>query len=221
MHKRIIIGLVVVLGLGAIVAGLVGAKSQQLGAMKAAANVMPIEAVTTAKAQQQTWNPTVYSVGTLTAENGVTLSAEIAGTVAKIDFESGAKVEKGTLLAQLDVSVEQAQLRSAEASAELARLNAERIRELRNKDTLAQADLDTVEAQLKQAVANAEAIRAAIEGNAQGSQAYDMPEITISVGAVQGEGQLMHVAFAEADGALYRAKEGGRNRYVIAENPAD
>jgi membrane fusion protein, multidrug efflux system len=163
MHKRIIIGLVVILGLGAIVAGLVGAKAQQLGAMKAATNVMPVEAVTTAKAQQQTWNPTLYSVGTLTAENGVTLSSEIAGTVAKIDFESGSQVAQGTLLAQLDVSVEQAQLRSAEASAELARLNAERIRELRNKDTLAQADLDTVEAQLKQAVANAEAIRASIE----------------------------------------------------------
>ena len=163
MNKRILIGLFVLLGLGVVVAGLAGAKAQQLSAMKAAANVVPVEAVTTAKAQQQTWNPTLYSVGTLTAENGVTLSAEVAGTVAKIDFESGAAVEKGTLLAQFDVSVEQAQLRSAEASAELARLNAERIRELRNKDTLAQADLDTVEAQLKQAVANAEAIRATIE----------------------------------------------------------
>jgi membrane fusion protein (multidrug efflux system) len=119
--------------------------------------------VTTIKAEAQTWNPTLRAVGTLTAENGVTLSSEVAGTMATIDFESGAKVEAGTLLAQLDVAVEQAQLRSAEASAELARLNAERIRELRNKDTLAQADLDTVEAQLKQATANAEAIRAAIE----------------------------------------------------------
>lgn len=163
MNKRILIGLCVLLGLGAVIGGLLGAKAQQFGAMGAAAPQVPTEAVTTAKVLQQAWNPVIKSVGTLTAENGATLSAEVAGTVAKIDFESGAKVAKGTLLAQLDVSVEQAQLRSSEASAELARLNAERIRELRSKDTLAQADLDSVEAQLKQATANAEAIRAAIE----------------------------------------------------------
>ncbi|HQF38722.1 MAG TPA: efflux RND transporter periplasmic adaptor subunit [Opitutaceae bacterium] len=163
MHKRILIGLVVFLGLGATILGLVGAKAQQLGAMKAADKERPTEPVTTAKAQLQTWNPTLYSVGTLTAENGVTLSAEVPGTVTRIEFESGAQVEQGTLLAQLDVSVEQAQLRSAEASAELARLNAERIRELRSRDTLAQAELDAAEAQLKQAIANAEAIRAAID----------------------------------------------------------
>ncbi len=163
MHKRILIGLLVFLGLGATILGLVGAKAQQLGAMEAADKERPTEPVTTAKAQLQTWNPTLYSVGTLTAENGVTLSAEVPGTVTRIEFESGAQVEQGTLLAQLDVSVEQAQLRSAEASAELARLNAERIRELRSRDTLAQAELDAAEAQLKQAVANAEAIRAAID----------------------------------------------------------
>ena len=163
MHKRILIGLVVFLGLGATILGLVGAKAQQLGAMKAADKERPTEPVTTAKAQLQTWNPTLYSVGTLTAENGVTLSAEVPGTVTRIEFESGAQVEQGTLLAQLDVSVEQAQLRSAEASAELARLNAERNRELRSRDTLAQAELDAAEAQLKQAIANAEAIRAAID----------------------------------------------------------
>jgi len=163
MHKRILIGLSVLLGLGAVIAVLVGAKAQQINAMSAAENVLPVEAVTTAKALQQSWNPTLYSVGSLTAENGITLSSEEAGTVARIDFVSGATVAKGTLLAQLDVSVEQAQLRAAEATAELSRLNAERIRELRNKDTLAQADLDTVEAQLKQANASAEAIRAQIE----------------------------------------------------------
>lgn len=163
MHKRILIGLLVLLGLGATVAVLVGAKAQQIGAMKAADNVLPVEAVTTAKALQQSWNPTLYSVGTLTAENGVTISAEVAGTVARIDFESGAKVAAGTLLAQFDVSVEQAQLRSSEASAELARLNAERIRELRSRDTLAQSELDAAEAQLKQSVANVEQIRASIE----------------------------------------------------------
>ena len=62
----------------------------------------------------------------------------------------------------------------------------------------------------------AEAIRKAIEGSAEAASAYDMPDITISIGGVMGEGQLMHVAFSDADGALYRAKEGGRNRCEFA-----
>ena len=126
MKNRIIIGLAVLLGLGAIVLGLVGAKAQQFKAMGAGGPESQVEAVTTAKAEAQTWNPTLKAVGTLIAENGVTLSAEVAGTVARIEFESGAKVEAGTLLAQLDVRVEEAQLRAAEARADLAGISVER-----------------------------------------------------------------------------------------------
>jgi diguanylate cyclase (GGDEF)-like protein len=61
-----------------------------------------------------------------------------------------------------------------------------------------------------------ETIRSAMELSGDGDDAFDVPNLTISIGAVLGEGQLMHVAFAEADGALYRAKQGGRNRCEIA-----
>lgn len=61
-----------------------------------------------------------------------------------------------------------------------------------------------------------ETIRLAIEQSADDDDAFNVPNLTISIGAVLGEGQLMHVAFAEADGALYRAKQGGRNRCEIA-----
>ncbi len=62
----------------------------------------------------------------------------------------------------------------------------------------------------------AQAIRKAIEVSADAASAFDMPDITISIGGVLGEGQLMHVAFSDADGALYRAKEAGRNRCEFA-----
>jgi diguanylate cyclase (GGDEF)-like protein len=61
-----------------------------------------------------------------------------------------------------------------------------------------------------------ETVRSAMELSGDGDDAFDVPNLTISIGAVLGEGQLMHVAFAEADGALYRAKQGGRNRCEIA-----
>lgn len=65
-------------------------------------------------------------------------------------------------------------------------------------------------------VAIGESIRKAMERSGDGDDGFDIPDLTISIGAVMGGGQLMHVAFAEADSALYRAKEGGRNRCEIA-----
>lgn len=59
-------------------------------------------------------------------------------------------------------------------------------------------------------------IRSGVERGADDENGFDMPEITISIGAVLGTGQFMHAAFAEADGALYRAKERGRNRCEVA-----
>lgn len=161
MIKKLIItvfGLLLVLGL------LGGVKALQIGALIAAGKSMtpPPEAVTTAEAAEETWQPSLNAVGSLAAVQGVTLSAEVAGTVSKIAFDSGANVEAGSLLVELDTSVEAAQLRSAEASAELARLNFERAKSLREKNTNSQADLDSADAQAKEADAQVENIRATI-----------------------------------------------------------
>ncbi|WP_133365580.1 diguanylate cyclase [Qipengyuania sediminis] len=64
--------------------------------------------------------------------------------------------------------------------------------------------------------AAAEALRTAVADSSRGADGFDTPDITVSIGAVLGQGQLMHVAFADADEALYRAKEGGRNRCELA-----
>ncbi len=94
---------------------------------------------------------------------GVTVAAEVPGTVTEIAFESGAVVNKGDLLVRLDTSSEDAQLRSAEAQFELAKLNVERTRQLRTNSTVSQSELDQMEALLKQSQANADAIRSTIE----------------------------------------------------------
>jgi membrane fusion protein (multidrug efflux system) len=165
LMKRYIIGAAAIGCLITISGGLIALKVPQFKAMEAssAAQQMPPMAVATVQATSESWNPLLPAVGSMVAENGIILRAEASGVLTAIQFESGAKVAKGAILAQLDVTLEQAQLRSAEAGVELARLNAERVRELRSRETLSQSDLDTVEAQLTQAIAGAEQIRAAIE----------------------------------------------------------
>lgn len=152
------------LGIIIVVGAIVGTKITQFKAMAAAgaAMVPPPETVTSAEVSQQDWENRIAVTGSLVAVQGVTVGAEVAGKVVKLNFESGAQVKSGDLLVQLDVSTEQAQLRAAEATAALAQANLARSRELRNKDTNSAADLDAAEAQAKQAAAQADGIRAVI-----------------------------------------------------------
>jgi membrane fusion protein (multidrug efflux system) len=118
--------------------------------------------VSSLKAAEESWQRRYQAVGSFAAAEGITVANELDGTVIELAFESGAQVNKGDLLVQLDVSTEQAQLASAEAGADLARINLNRARELRTKDTNSQADLDSNEAQARQTAANVAAIRATI-----------------------------------------------------------
>jgi membrane fusion protein (multidrug efflux system) len=136
------VGLLVVLGL------LVGVKAGQIVTMVKAGEAMvpPPEAVTSAKAEATEWESTRAAIASLVALQGVTLAAELPGTVREIGFESGTSVKRGTVLVKLDTSAEEAQLASAQADAALARLNAERARRLRQGEANSQAELDAAEA---------------------------------------------------------------------------
>ncbi|MDD5140636.1 MAG: efflux RND transporter periplasmic adaptor subunit [Verrucomicrobiales bacterium] len=162
MKRKIIIALVVV---GAVFAGLAGVKALQIGKLIGSAKTftVPPETISSAVAQEQKWQDTLTAVGSISAAQGVTVAAEVAGTVTEIAFESGAVVAKGDLLVRLDTSSEAAQLRAAEAEAELTRLNLDRLLKLRESNVVSQSEVDTAEAALKQNQANADAIRAIIE----------------------------------------------------------
>ena len=123
---------------------------------------VPAEAITTAGVVAQQWQPAIHVVGSLAAVQGVTISAQLDGNIAKIAFEAGAAVKAGDLLVSQDTTVEQAQLRSADSAAALAKINLERARELLEKKSIAQSDLDAAAAQFEQAAAQAENIRSVI-----------------------------------------------------------
>ena len=125
--------------------------------------VMPPESVSSGVAEEMVWENAVSAVGTLRASQGVTLSAEVSGTISKIHFESGQTVRQGYLLFELDTSTERAQLESAKASAELAEVNLKRTQELRASRSIAQSELDTAEARAKEAKAALSQIQAQLE----------------------------------------------------------
>jgi membrane fusion protein (multidrug efflux system) len=122
----------------------------------------PPEAVTTIVALQERWPASLKAIGTAAAVQGVDVSAELPGIVGRIAFESGASVQEGDLLVQLDTRQEQAQLAAAEASRDLARLNFERMQSLVNEGAVTRAEYDRAEAEQKETSARVEEIRATI-----------------------------------------------------------
>src|SRR3954471_9906935 len=136
----------------------------QIKAMIAAGQnaVMPPTVVTASPVAKQTWDDAIDTTGTLAAVQGVTIATEMAGKIAKIQFEAGSSVKAGDLLVQLDTSTEEAQLRAAEANAAFTKASLDRARELRQNNTNSPSELDAAEAQAKQAVAQVDNIRAVI-----------------------------------------------------------
>jgi len=161
MAKRMILMLGVAL---LATAGLGFVKFRQVKAAIAvyAAYQPPPEAVTSIVARSERWNATIESIGTATAVRGVTLSADLAGLVQRILFESGEAVKQGDVLVELDTRQEQAQLTAAEADRDLARANHERIRSLVSERVISQAEFDRADAQYKHAEAQVGEIRATI-----------------------------------------------------------
>lgn len=162
MKRKIFLGVLIALVVFIVLAGV---KTLQIRALLGAAKsfVQPPETIATGVAQPENWQDTLSAVGSINAQQGVTVSPEIAGTISEIDFESGATVKQGDLLIKLDTSSEEAQLRAAQAETELARLTAERTQKLHADHTVSQSELDQAEATLKQDQANADAIQATID----------------------------------------------------------
>jgi membrane fusion protein (multidrug efflux system) len=161
MNKRILLTVVVALG---VLAAIFGYKFVQVRAAQAAlAARKPAPAtVTTAPAVQEKWRATLHAVGSLESFQGVTLRSEIEGRIVRVAFESGARVQAGDVLVEMDTTAESAQLRSNEASARLTELNLQRARELRQTSANTQVDLDSAEATAAQANAATESTKATL-----------------------------------------------------------
>ncbi len=161
MAKRMLLMLVVAV---AMIAGLGYFKLRQVqAAIKGASYTPPPEAITTVIAKQTTWPSTLDVVGTVAAVHGVTVSADLPGTVDKIHFESGQFVQQGQILVELDTRQERAQLASMQAAQELAKVQYARSQKLVTEGVISRVDYDKAIADQKQSEANTAEIKAAID----------------------------------------------------------
>ena len=113
---------------------------------------------------------TVSANGTLNPVTLVNVGTQVSGTVRELHADFNDHVTANQILAKLDPSLFEAQLRqdqatqaSAEASLKLARANAQRTRDLFAKGYVAQSDLDTANQALADAQAKLNGARAQIE----------------------------------------------------------
>jgi membrane fusion protein (multidrug efflux system) len=161
MAKRMILMLAVMVTL---VGGLGFVKFRQIKTAVAhgASFQPPPEAVTTIVAKQEKWPATLNVIGTTAAVQGVTVSADLPGTVARIAFDSGRAVKAGEILVELDTRQERAQLAAIEAQRDLAHINFARMKQLVDEGVLARTEYDNATAQQKATDAQVGEIHATI-----------------------------------------------------------
>ena len=161
MIKRMVI---VLLSLVLVLGAMFGWKYIQMQKMAALASMPPPPAsVATAEVQTEQWQPYLAAVGSLVASRGILVTTEVAGKVSDIHFESGQQVEAGTLLLQLDSSVDRAELKGIVAERRLAEQQYKRREELLDSKTISRSDVDEARLRVDNAKAQV-ATRQAIIG---------------------------------------------------------
>ena len=155
---------ILVLGSAAILLGALGCARYRKEPVAAEGDLSPRpEVVTTMVAREEQWHSTLRAIGTVAAVQGVIVSADAPGVVARIGFESGVAVRKGDVLVELDARQERAQLAAAQADRVLVSRMVERARTMWNEGVISKSDFDRATAEQARAVARVGEARAAIE----------------------------------------------------------
>lgn len=108
---------------------------------------VPVVKVEAFRATAKAFEETIKSVGTLRANESVTLVAETSLRLTKICFVEGAEVQTGELLFQLDDAQLQSELKEIEARLALATANRRRAEELLPSKAVSQLDADLAAAE--------------------------------------------------------------------------
>ncbi len=107
----------------------------------------PVE-VAVAKVTTDAVESRLTAVGTILANEDVTIKPEAAGKVRAIHFTEGQRVQAGALLFEFDDEKEQAQVEQARIDLKLAKQNAERADELSGTRAISEQELDQIRSQV-------------------------------------------------------------------------
>lgn len=163
--KRAFAFLVVLLVLGGLAGGLAyfqfRVKPEMIKGFISAAP-KPLQAVAVAEAKTESWQVRLPAIGTFRAVQGIDVSPQVGGVVRAIRFDSGQDVDKGQVLAQIDDTVEQADLKSNLATLRNAELSLDRQKQLVSGGSTTTANVDAALSQRDSAAAAADRTRALI-----------------------------------------------------------
>jgi membrane fusion protein (multidrug efflux system) len=188
---------------------------------EAASQPEPVETVTAAVAATRDHRATTTSIGTVLALRSITLRNELPGTVRYVRLTPGHVVEQGTVLVQLDVSVEQAELEAQQAQAQLAQTLLARVERMANRRAASAIELDNARAERDVALAQVARTRAIIArktirapfrarvGIADVHPGQYLNEGT-QLTTLQGVDDAAHVDFAVAQSVAATLREGER-----------
>lgn len=101
----------------------------------------------------------VYATGTVEPVNWARIGPAVKGRIITVAAEEGQRVAPGAVLARLDPTVIEAQVREAEARAGFLREEAQRLRTLAAREIIARAALDRAESEARAAAAVVETFR--------------------------------------------------------------
>ncbi len=111
----------------------------------------------------ETLSNSVFTTGTILANEEVELRSEVSGKIIKILFKEGSFVNKGDLLIKINDADLQAQLRRAESKVKLSEEKESRQRQLRDGNLISQEEYDNTLGELNVNQADYDLIKAQID----------------------------------------------------------
>ncbi len=158
---RMGVRLALALVLAPVLAGVVSPSlAQQRGAGTQGPPPTPVIA---AEVTQEAWSDPLESLGTLSANESVTLSATVTDTVSALNFEGGEEVSRGDVLVELSDIEERAALREAQALRTERQNAVNRFAQLESRNLAPRADVEDSRAQLQQVDATIAGLEAMLE----------------------------------------------------------
>jgi membrane fusion protein (multidrug efflux system) len=118
--------------------------------------------VTTTVLRPRPFNDALQALGTAQADESVTVTAKVSDVVTRLAFDSGERVRKGQLLADMNSRAQQADVAAAEAALRDAEQQLRRGAELAKAQLIARGQYDTLRANRDAAAASVQARRAAV-----------------------------------------------------------